>query len=164
MAKEFSTQAFAVMAAKYPYPTHYYKEFLNTQSKHKDLEQTLHMRANFLQANEEQRMAYKTITDLLSDGKQHTIIVEGSAGVGKSELSSLIVHYVHEKLKMKYIASAHLAVAAAALNGSSLYSTLSIYTPKIRMQHIPTLPLSGVTKHRLAKTKLLVLDEASLIG
>jgi len=161
---EFTNNAFEVMAAKYPQPISFYKEFLNIQSKNKELVQTLHTRANFLEVNSEQKKAYKTIINLLSDRQQHTIVVSGPAGVGKSKVASLIAHYAHKNIKMKYIATAHLAVAAAALNGSSLYSVLGIYQQRTIIEKIPDLHINFSTRQRLKGVKLLILDEASLIG
>lgn len=70
---------------------------------------------------------------------------------------------MHEK-KQKYIASSHLGIAASALNGQSLYSLMGVRVAKVKTQNIPSLPLDAATKKRLSKTKLVILDEMSLVG
>jgi len=160
--QQISNDVFISMENKYRYPISYYKQFLELQTRKTELKQTLHKKANFFKANEEQTKAYSRICKLLSSRKQQTIVVEGSAGVGKSYLAALIAFKVN-KQKKKYIATAHLSIAANALGGCSLYSLLHIFK-ETAVENIPSLPLSEKTKNRLAGVTLLIIDEVSLIG
>jgi len=153
---------FISMGQKYKYPISYYKQFLQLQTRKTELKQSLHKKANFLEANEEQIKAYGKICKILSSRKQQTIIVDGSAGVGKSTLAALVAFKVNKE-KKGYIASAHLSIAATALGGCSLYSLLQIFK-ETAVENIPSLPLSAKVKKRFAGVKLLIVDEVSLIG
>jgi len=153
---------FISMENKYKYPLSYYKQFLQLQTRKTELKQSLHKKANFFNANEEQIRAYGRICKILSSRKQQTIVIGGSAGVGKSTLSALVAFKIIKEKKL-YIATSHLALAASALGGCSLYSLLQIFkeTP---IEDIPSLPLSVKVKNRLAGATLLIIDEVSLIG
>ncbi|KAK3917521.1 ATP-dependent DNA helicase [Frankliniella fusca] len=112
----------------------------------------------------------KQILSLKNDNATSTfalpkrVIVQGSAGTGKSLVINAIKHKVHKSLGAhSYLLMTPTGVSAKNINDSTYHSTLHINMKSKEFSNL-TGPAAHILQNKLKDIKFIIIDEFSMVG
>jgi len=159
----FNSTIFREQSKIFAFPTSYYKNYIQSQSKDHSYRQVLHESSCLALLNKSQLQAYNTITKALDSGGQKIFCLVGEGGSGKTTLLKSVCNHIHQS-KQLYIATAITGVASSNIYSMTVYSLLGWVNPKLPYESLITAPYLPHVKNRLASMSTLLLDEIGLVG
>ena len=109
--------------------------------------------------SDEQRLAYEIVTTHSMQEKALHLIINGEAGIGKSNLIYALCTHLNDKCKV----TATTGKAAYAINGITIRSFLRLPVTNMLQKHLSGQALITI-QERLTRVYYIIIDEYSMLG
>lgn len=149
----------------YPRDLDFYLKFLTNVRLNSTFRKFNHL-SKLKTLNLDQKNAMKILNEAIKETLNGTNVIAsiiGAAGSGKSTLlSSLCVQL--DNYGIEYLVCAYTGSSASHFNAHTLFSLTGIYNCRLKSSEMISLPVHKTTKARLANVRVIVLEEAFLVG